>query len=117
MALFFMSIGTFPQMPLLMAWLSANLRGRKYLAVGMAWQVGFGNCANFVSSNVFITGQAPRYPVGFRNGLSWTCAGFLLTCLATFLLNFLNRHRERKLDEMSEEQREREEQVSFKFLL
>lgn len=28
-ALFLMSMGTFPQMPLLMGWLSANLRGRK----------------------------------------------------------------------------------------
>lgn len=47
MALFFTAVGTFPQMSNLMGWLSANLRGRNYLAVGMA---GFGNCANFVAS-------------------------------------------------------------------
>ncbi|KAI4869210.1 MFS general substrate transporter [Hypoxylon rubiginosum] len=43
-ALFLMAMGTFPQMSILMGWLSANLRGRRYLAVGMGWMVGFGNC-------------------------------------------------------------------------
>lgn len=115
-ALFFMSIGTFPQMPLLMTWLSNNLRGRKYLAVGMAWQVGFGNCANFVSSNVFIAGQAPRYRTGFANGLGWTVAGFTLVCFTTILLVVKNRRRASKLSCMTIEEREREQQVSFKFL-
>lgn len=116
MALFFMSIGTFPQMPLLMTWLSNNLRGRKYLAVGMAWQVGFGNCANFVSSNVFIAGEAPRYRTGFVNGLVWKCVGFTLVCFTTVLLFVKNKRRERKMANMTAEEREHEDQVSFKFL-
>jgi len=39
-ALFLMSAGTFPQFAMSLGWLSANLRGRKYLAVGMAWVSG-----------------------------------------------------------------------------
>ncbi|KAF2166673.1 hypothetical protein M409DRAFT_23304 [Zasmidium cellare ATCC 36951] len=116
-ALFFMSIGTFPQMPLLMTWLSNNLRGRKYLAVGMAWQVGFGNRANFVSSNVFITGQAPRYRTGFANGLGWTCSGFALVCFTTLLLSIKNKRRADRVSRLSVEERAPEEQKSFKFLL
>ncbi|KXT02938.1 hypothetical protein AC578_10608 [Pseudocercospora eumusae] len=116
-ALFFMSIGTFPQMPLLMTWLSNNLRGRKYLAVGMAWQVGFGNCANFVSSNVFIATEAPRYRTGFANGMGWTAAGLVLVCLLTILLVVKNRRRASRLAEMTAQEREREEQISFKFLV
>jgi cyanate permease len=116
-ALFFMSIGTFPQMPLLMSWLSNNLRGRKYLAVGMAWQVGFGNCANFVSSNVFIAAQAPRYRTGFVNGLAWTCTGFVLVCCTTGILVMKNKRRAARMSTMSAEEKEYEDQKTFKFLL
>lgn len=116
-ALFFMSIGTFPQMPLLMAWLSNNLRGRKYLAVGMAWQVGFGNCANFVSSNVFISTEAPRYRTGFVNGMAWTCAGFTLVCCTAGILVVKNKRRATRMKNMSAVEQEHEELKSFKFLL
>jgi len=114
MALFFMSAGTFPQMPLLMGWLSANLRGRKFLAVGMAWQVSFGNSANLVSSNVFIKTQSPRYFTGFRNGLVFTCIGFTLVCVATLLCIYRNRIRETRRAAMSDDERERDDQVNFK---
>lgn len=39
-ALFLMSMGTFPQMPILMGWLSANLKGRKVCVS----HINFGNC-------------------------------------------------------------------------
>ncbi|KAK8020859.1 hypothetical protein PG990_005997 [Apiospora arundinis] len=94
LALFLMSVGTFPQMPILMGWLSANLRGRKHLAVGMAWMIGFGNCANFVSSNVFIHAQAPRYTTGFTTGLVFTVIGFVLVSSVYALLAMKNKKRE-----------------------
>lgn len=116
LALFFMSMGTFAQMPLLMGWLAANLRGRKYLAVGMAWQVGFGNCANFISSNMFITGERPRYPTGIATGLSFTCFGFALACTVTGLLVWLNKRRESKLENLHGAEREKAEEESLKYV-
>ncbi|KAI2618405.1 MFS general substrate transporter [Hypoxylon sp. NC1633] len=115
-ALFFMAMGTFPQMAILMGWLSANLRGHKQLAVGMAWQVGFGNCANFVSSNVFITTQRPRYPTGFATGLAFTLLGFVLTSAAFGLFALKNRRREQVRAGMTDEQRERYDELYFKFV-
>ncbi|KAI0594065.1 major facilitator superfamily domain-containing protein [Biscogniauxia sp. FL1348] len=116
LALFFMSMGTFPQMPILMAWLSANLRGRKYLAVGMAWMSGFGNCANFISSNVFIVTERPRYPTGFSNGLAFTVVGFALVCTGFAILRMKNKKREALRAQMTEEERERDEELFFKFV-
>ncbi|KAI0482551.1 major facilitator superfamily domain-containing protein [Xylariaceae sp. FL0804] len=116
LALFLMSAGTFPQMPMLMGWLSANLRGRRYLAVGMAWMVGFGNCANFVSSNVFITGQSPRYPTGFTTGLVFASFGFLLVCVGTAILFRLNKRREARRAQLSGEELERFDELYFKFV-
>lgn len=83
----------------------------------MAWQVGFGNAANFVSSNVFIKGQAPRYPVGFTTGLVFTCVGFCLVSLGAFLLAMMNKKREARRAGMSEEEREADDEVYFKFHL
>lgn len=112
-----MAIGSIPQMPLLMAWLSANLRGRKYLAVGMAWMVGFGNCANLVSSNVFITNQAPHYLTGMITGVVFTCLGLLLVCLTAVVLAVLNRRRAHRLAGMLADEREHENLVTFKLHL
>ncbi|KAI8958586.1 MFS general substrate transporter [Daldinia sp. FL1419] len=116
LALFFMAAGTFPQMPLLMGWLSANLRGRRYLAVGMAWMVGFGNCANFVSSNVFITIERPRYPTGYTTGLVFTVVGFVLTCVASALLILGNRRRDKARAQMTDNQRQDYDELHFRFV-
>jgi hypothetical protein len=84
---FLISFGTFVQMPLYMNLLASNLRGRAYQSFGMVLQFGLGNCANFVSSNVFIAKQAPRYPVGFGTGLGITCLAFplMLFTMAIFM--------------------------------
>lgn len=116
MALFFMSVGTFSQMPLLLGWLSANLRGRKFIAVGMAWMTGFGNCANFISSNVFVKWESPRYPTGFTSGLGFTVVGFGTALTMCALLFWKNKRRDAARELMSEEERERDDEVYFRFV-
>ncbi len=74
-SLFCMSGGTFLQMTMSTAWMSNNLRGRASVAAGTAIVLGFGNCANFVATNVFIKAEAPYYPTAFRTGLAITVAG------------------------------------------
>ncbi|KAI1660295.1 MFS general substrate transporter [Daldinia decipiens] len=116
LALFFMAAGTFPQMSILMGWLSANLRGRKYLAVGMAWMSGFANCANFISSNVFITTERPRYPTGFSIGLAFTILGFILTCAAFVLLILSNKRRDKTREQMTDDQCQNDDKLHFQYL-
>jgi hypothetical protein len=84
--LFMISAGASIQMPLSVVWLNNNLIGRPEKAVAAALQMGFGNGSNFVSSNMFITGQAPRYPTAFRVGTSFAVIGGLATVLFTLLL-------------------------------
>jgi MFS family permease len=79
--LFCMSGGTFLQMAMSTAWMSNNLRGRASVAVGTAIVLGFGNCANFVATNVFIKAEAPYYPTAFKTGLIITVVG-AGSCLA-----------------------------------
>lgn len=112
-----MSIGTFPQFPIFFGWLSANVRGRKYLAVGMAWMTGFGNCANLISINVFIKDEAPRYITGFTTGLVFTVCGFLLVSLSWILLASRNRKREAERSRMTDAEKERYDELYFEFAL
>ncbi|PGG99239.1 hypothetical protein AJ79_08631 [Helicocarpus griseus UAMH5409] len=90
-ALYFIAIGAFVQLPLLVSWLSANTVGRPRKAVAHALQIGFGNSANFVSANVFIKGESPQYPTGFTTGLVITVVGLCAACTVEFLLWRQNR--------------------------
>lgn len=101
-SLFAMSGGTFLQMSMTIAWMTNNLRGRASAAVGTALILGFGNCANFVASNVFITAQAPFYPTGFRTALGLTLAGAVLCVVFVGLLVVHNRRLERKRREVGD---------------
>ena len=99
-SLFCMSAGTFIQMAMTTSWLTSNLRGRPSMAVGTAIIFGFGNCANFVASNVFIKGEAPYYPTAFKTGLGLTVTGAILCIVYVGLLwihNFVLEKRRREL--------------------
>jgi hypothetical protein len=57
--------------------------------------IGFGNVGGIIASNIFITDQAPAYPVGYgvSLGLAWLCA---VGCtVLVFGLMAENRKRER----------------------
>lgn len=99
LSLFLMSAGTFIQMTLTTSWPANNLRGRASLAMGTAIILGIGNCANFVSSNVFIKHEAPYYPTAFRTGLGITVAGAVLCLAYVGLLMRHNRNPNRKSSE------------------
>lgn len=99
LSLFCMSAGTFIQMTLTTSWLANNLRERASLAMGTAIILGIGNCANFVSSNVFIKKEAPYYPTAFKTGLGVTVAGAIM-CLV--YVGVLWRHNQ-KLDRIRRE--------------
>lgn len=90
LAQFLISFGTYITMPLYIGLLTANLRGRASRSFGTAIQLGLGNCANFVSSNIFITTQAPKYPVGFGTGLAITAFSFPLMLFVMLLFTIHN---------------------------
>ncbi|KFY43665.1 hypothetical protein V494_01870 [Pseudogymnoascus sp. VKM F-4513 (FW-928)] len=89
-ALFAIASGAFMQMPILIGWLNGNLRGRPAQAIGAAVQLGIGNCANFISSNVFITEEKPKYPTGFTAGLAITAVGGGVLVVVVLLMAWHN---------------------------
>ena len=61
--------GTYILMPVLVVWLSNNMSGSFKRGFATALQIGFGNTANFVSANVFLPAQAPRFVTAYSVGL------------------------------------------------
>lgn len=56
-------------MPILVVWLAINVGKGYKRTVALGCLIAFGNCGAFISSNVFITKEAPKYHTGFSVGL------------------------------------------------
>lgn len=89
--LFMISAGASLTMPLSVVWLNNNLEGRPEKAVAAALQMGFGNSANFVSSNMFIKHEAPYYWTAFTVGTTFAVLGIVATLICAALLARENR--------------------------
>ncbi|KAK9425601.1 putative Major facilitator superfamily (MFS) profile domain-containing protein [Seiridium unicorne] len=114
-AQFLISFGTFVCMPMYIGMLTANLRGRASQSFGTAILLGIGNCANFVSSNVFITTQSPRYPVGFGTGLGITALAFPVMLLTMIIFIMHNKKIDRKIAALQPGE-ELDDQVDYKYV-
>jgi hypothetical protein len=105
----FMSLsGTYILMPVLIVWLSNNMGGNAKRSFATAFQIGFGNTSAFVSSNSFMSSQAPRYPTGFGCGLGLQVMSGIACTVMVLLLRRENKRRDAggrdKRLQMSEEE-------------
>ena len=92
-AVYLITTGTYITQPVTIAWLSNTMGGHYKRAIGTAMQVGLGNAGGIVASNIYITEQAPTYPIGYgvTLGLLWTCA---LAC-TVFVIGLRSENRKR----------------------
>ncbi|KAF7905336.1 uncharacterized protein EAF01_005857 [Botrytis porri] len=75
MACFFITTGGYMTQPVTWAWVANNMAGHYKRSISTALQIGVGNIGGIVASNIFITNQAPEYPVGYGVSL-----GMLVMC-------------------------------------
>ena len=89
-AVYLITSGAYITQPITLTWLANNMGGHYKRSVSTAVQIGLGNAGGIVASNIYITKQAPTYPVGFgvSLGLLWLC-GIACTvfCLGLWLEN------------------------------
>lgn len=109
-ALYLIAFGSFMQFPILIGWLNSNLRGRPQQAIASAVQLGIGNCANFVASNVFVTLESPKYPTGFATGVGIAALSILALLVVTLALA---RHNCKRVLEHKDESEDQDDQISF----
>jgi hypothetical protein len=68
--MFFLTAGVYVVMSVTIVWLAFNLRKGYKRSVGLGLLIAIGNCGAFISSNVFLTKETPKFHAGFwhRNG-------------------------------------------------
>jgi len=84
-ALFLLVSGGYVTQPVLIGWLSNTMSGHYKRSVSSAAQVGFGNLAGIIASNVFFTREAPEYWTGYgvSLGMVWICG---ISCTIFYFL-------------------------------
>ena len=83
-AIYLIIIGGYITQPITLVWLQNNMGGHYKRSIGAAMQIGFGNCGGIIASNIYLTNQKPKYPVGYgvSLGLLWLCG---LACTVFFV--------------------------------
>jgi len=75
--MFLMACGAYLAMPISIIWTSINCSSGYKRAVALAAIINFGTAGAFVSSNVFLFREAPRFRTGFSVGLGLAGAGMV----------------------------------------
>lgn len=94
-ALFLCATGAYIVQPITIVWLNNNMGGHYKRGIAAGMQIGFGNIGGIVASNVYLSSQAPDFPLGYSISLAmmWLCG---IACTVFFVGIWReNRHRDR----------------------
>ena len=94
--LFFVTAGLYPALISLLSWVGNNLSPSWKRAVGMALLISGGNLGGAVGSNIFLTSQAPRYPLGYGMCLAMNLAAIAAAVVLRFAYTSINKRRDKK---------------------
>jgi MFS family permease len=111
------AIGIYPQIPLGMAWNSANIGGSVKRGTGIAMQVMGGNCGGIIASYVYISRDGPRYIKGHCLLIAIIAVAFCLTFFMSTWCRLENIRREKIAheignQELTEEQKLQERELA-----
>ena len=87
-------VGLYPINPAGSAWMSSNLAGSSKRAMGVAFNIAFGNFGGILGSYMFLDREAPGYPTGFGIGLACAAAGVVNTLALDYVYYRTNKKRE-----------------------
>jgi MFS family permease len=102
MGMFFIACGCYLAMPVGIIWVSMNCGNGYKRAVAIAAIINFGTAGAFVSSNVFLFKETPRFRTGFSTGLGLACMGALAAVVTWVGCKRENRRRDERRAEMPE---------------
>lgn len=96
MGVFFIGSGCWLAMPVSLIWATLN-SGRGYQrAIMIAAIVNFGTAGAFISSNVFIFSETPRFHTGFSSNMGLACTGVAAATVFWFGCRLENKKRDER---------------------
>ncbi|KAH8731010.1 major facilitator superfamily domain-containing protein [Phaeosphaeriaceae sp. PMI808] len=96
MGIFFIACGCYLAMPVTIIWNSINSGTGYKRAVSIAANVNFGTAGAFVSSNVFLYKETPRFHTGFSTGLGLACMGASAATILWLGCRYQNKKRDQQ---------------------
>ncbi|KAH9919550.1 MFS general substrate transporter [Fomitopsis serialis] len=94
--------GSYTSMPGVVSWLGNNLAGQYKRGVGMAVQIGVGNLASLIVTNIYLSKDAPRYVMGHALELMFIGIGLINLCILVALYKWENAKRDKNQRDMEE---------------
>jgi hypothetical protein len=95
MGLFFITAGAYLVMPITVVWIAINVQEGYKRSVALGVVVCFANAGSFISSNVFLKREEPRFRTGFGTSLGLTCMGMLAATVLFLRMRMENRRKDR----------------------
>lgn len=90
---FLAACGVYPTIPIMVMWNGNNVGGSTKRGVGIAMQIGIGNCGGVIASFVYRNVDRPRYFIGHGVILAFLVMSFTLVVFQMFLLSYINKKR------------------------
>jgi len=100
MGLFFMASGAYLAMPISVIWISINVGKGYKRTIALGAIINFGTAGAFVSTNVFLKKEEPRFHTGFSTGLGLACLGFASATVMYVGCMLSNRKRDERRKEL-----------------
>ncbi|KAH9835024.1 MFS general substrate transporter [Rhodofomes roseus] len=94
--------GSYATLPGVISWLGNNLAGQYKRGVGMAVQIGIGNLASLIVSNIYLSKDAPRYIMGHALELMFIGIGLVNLPILVGLYRWENAKRDEMQRAMAE---------------
>ncbi|KAH6842746.1 hypothetical protein B0I37DRAFT_393201 [Chaetomium sp. MPI-CAGE-AT-0009] len=91
---FFAAGGIYPATALALSWPAINVSGQTKRAVANAMQISIGNCGAVLGTQLYRSGNGPRYFVGYSFALGYLIAEIVVSVVLYYLLKRENERRE-----------------------
>ncbi|CAH0047345.1 unnamed protein product [Clonostachys solani] len=95
-AMFLCTMGAYPSTPLGATWTIANIPNLNARALTIGVYNSVGNCAGLLSSNIYISSEAPRYITSLRVNLAMAALGSFVSLAYGGWMRWENRRRDKK---------------------
>ncbi|EAQ82938.1 hypothetical protein CHGG_10756 [Chaetomium globosum CBS 148.51] len=99
---FFAAGGIYPATALALSWPAINVSGQTKRAVANAMQISIGNCGAVIGTQLYRSGDGPRYFVGHSFALGYLLFEIVVSVILYYMLKKENERREAIIPEVKE---------------
>ncbi|KAG5368926.1 putative transporter [Yarrowia sp. C11] len=94
---YLIALGLYPAFPAIVSWMANNVAGSYKRAVAMAIQIGIGNLAGAIASNIYRAKDKPGYKLGHGMEIMFVCIGIAALGVLNYGYHLANKKKAEKL--------------------